>query len=160
MYRSYVSASGETREVGDETLRVLCGSAGFQATSDAEARQSLARLDGEGARLDPVLVIEHEGTLETTWRGVTRGGDSFDWRIVQEQGLASVGQGRLKVASGPKAASMLRIDEPDMDFVALARGMGVQAERATTAEEFKRLFAEAMSSRGPRLIDALVPTLF
>ena len=61
---------------------------------------------------------------------------------------------------GPKAASMLRIDEPDMDFVALARGMGVQAERAITAEEFNRLFAEAMSSRGPRLIDALVPTLF
>jgi acetolactate synthase-1/2/3 large subunit len=61
---------------------------------------------------------------------------------------------------GPKAASMLRIDAPDMDFVALARGMGVQAERATTAEEFNRLFAEAMSSQGPRLIDALVPTLF
>jgi acetolactate synthase-1/2/3 large subunit len=61
---------------------------------------------------------------------------------------------------GPKAASMLRIDEPDMDFVALARGMGVQAERATTAEEFNQLFAEAMSSKGPRLIDAWVPTLF
>jgi acetolactate synthase-1/2/3 large subunit len=61
---------------------------------------------------------------------------------------------------GPKAASMLRIDEPDMDFVALARGMGVQAERATTAEEFNALFAAAMESRGPRLIDALVPTLF
>ena len=25
---------------------------------------------------------------------------------------------------GPKAASMLRIDGPDLDFVALARGMG------------------------------------
>tara|TARA_R110002049_G_scaffold221643_9_gene393107 strand:+ start:871 stop:2430 length:1560 start_codon:yes stop_codon:yes gene_type:complete len=61
---------------------------------------------------------------------------------------------------GPKAASMLRIDGPDLDFVALARGMGVQAERATTAEEFNELFAEAMNSRGPRLIDAMVPTLF
>jgi acetolactate synthase I/II/III large subunit len=61
---------------------------------------------------------------------------------------------------GPKAASMLRIDGPDLDFVSLARGMGVQAERATTAEEFNALFAEAMNSRGPRLIDAMVPTLF
>ncbi|MCB1689725.1 MAG: acetolactate synthase large subunit [Halioglobus sp.] len=61
---------------------------------------------------------------------------------------------------GPKAASMLRIDGPDLDFVSMARGMGVQAERATTAEEFNRLFAEAMNSSGPRLIDAIVPTLF
>tara|TARA_R110002072_G_scaffold1589_8_gene13395 strand:- start:45 stop:1604 length:1560 start_codon:yes stop_codon:yes gene_type:complete len=61
---------------------------------------------------------------------------------------------------GPKASSMLRIDGPDLDFVALARGMGVQAERATTAEEFNRLFGDAMASRGPRLIDAIVPTLF
>jgi acetolactate synthase-1/2/3 large subunit len=61
---------------------------------------------------------------------------------------------------GPKAASMLRIDGPDLDFVALARGMGVQADRATTAEEFNQLFADAMGSRGPRLIDAIVPTLF
>jgi acetolactate synthase-1/2/3 large subunit len=36
----------------------------------------------------------------------------------------------------------------------------VQAERATTAEEFNSLFAEAMAAKGPRLIDALVPTLF
>jgi len=61
---------------------------------------------------------------------------------------------------GPKAASTLRIDGPDLDFVALARGMGVQAERATTAEEFNTLFAEAMAAKGPRLIDAMVPTLF
>ena len=61
---------------------------------------------------------------------------------------------------GPKAASMLNIGGPDMDFVAIARGMGVQAARATTAEEFNTLFAAAMAAKGPRLIDALVPTLF
>ncbi len=61
---------------------------------------------------------------------------------------------------GPKAASMLNIGSPDMDFVAIARGMGVQAERATTAEEFNRLFENAMTAPGPHLIDALVPTLF
>jgi acetolactate synthase-1/2/3 large subunit len=61
---------------------------------------------------------------------------------------------------GPKAASMLNIGGPDMDFVAIARGMGVKAGRATTAEEFNTLFAAAMAERGPCLIDALVPTLF
>lgn len=61
---------------------------------------------------------------------------------------------------GPKAASTLRIDDPRLDFVALARGMGVPADCATTAEEFNALFGAAMQQKGPRLIDALVPTLF
>ncbi|QFU75306.1 acetolactate synthase large subunit [Halioglobus maricola] len=61
---------------------------------------------------------------------------------------------------GPSAASTLDIGNPDMDFVAMAQGMGVQAARATTAEEFNALFSEAMSQQGPRLIDAIVPTVF
>ena len=59
---------------------------------------------------------------------------------------------------GPKAASMLDIGSPDMDFAAMAQGMGVKATRAATAEEFNQQFAEAMSEPGPRLIDAMVPT--
>jgi len=61
---------------------------------------------------------------------------------------------------GPKAASTLAIGGPDLDFVALARGMGVQADRATTAEEFNRLFEAGMREPGPRLIDAVVPPVF
>jgi acetolactate synthase-1/2/3 large subunit len=59
---------------------------------------------------------------------------------------------------GPKAASMLDIGSPDMDFVAIAEGMGVKATRATTAEEFNEQFAAAMEQTGPCLIDAIVPT--
>jgi acetolactate synthase-1/2/3 large subunit len=47
-----------------------------------------------------------------------------------------------------------------MDFVAMARGMGVQATRASTLEEFNTQLDEALHARGPRLIDAIVPTLF
>ncbi|MEP5567435.1 MAG: acetolactate synthase large subunit [Halioglobus sp.] len=61
---------------------------------------------------------------------------------------------------GPSAASTLDIGNPDMDFVALATGMGVPATRATTAEEFNAQFADAMTHPGPRLIDAVVPTIF
>ncbi len=61
---------------------------------------------------------------------------------------------------GPKAAGVLDIGSPDLDFVALARGMGVPATRATTAEEFNAQFEQAVRARGPRLIDAIVPTLF
>jgi acetolactate synthase-1/2/3 large subunit len=60
---------------------------------------------------------------------------------------------------GPKAASTLDIGGPDMDFVAMAKGMGVQATRATTAEEFNAQFEQAMQSKGPRLIDAIVPPM-
>jgi len=61
---------------------------------------------------------------------------------------------------GPKAASTLDIGGPDMDFVAMAQGMGVQASRASTIEEFNSQFELAMQAKGPRLIDAMVPTLF
>ena len=61
---------------------------------------------------------------------------------------------------GPKAASMLDIGSPDMDFVSIAQGMGVAATRATTAEEFSTQLSKAIHGPGPHLIDALVPTLF
>ena len=60
---------------------------------------------------------------------------------------------------GPNAASMLDIGKPDMDFVAMAQGMGVKATRATTADEFNSQFEQAMRGSGPRLIDAHVPSL-
>ena len=59
---------------------------------------------------------------------------------------------------GPKAASMLDIGKPDMNFAAMAEGMGVRASRATTAEEFNDQFAAAMEQRGPVLIDAVIPS--
>jgi acetolactate synthase-1/2/3 large subunit len=61
---------------------------------------------------------------------------------------------------GPNAASTLDIGGPDMDFVAMATGMGVPATRATTAKEFNEQFEAAVQGKGPRLIDAMVPTLF
>ncbi len=60
---------------------------------------------------------------------------------------------------GKKAASMMDIGNPSMDFVAMARGFGMQASRATTAEEFSTQLAEAIQTEGPRLIDAVVPCL-
>ena len=61
---------------------------------------------------------------------------------------------------GPKAASLLSIGDPDIDFVAIANGMGVSATRATTAAAFNAQLEAAINTPGPHLIDALVPTLF
>lgn len=66
--------------------------------------------------------------------------------------LARVGAGQPT----PKTLSMLDLARPDLDFVALASGMGVPATRATTAEEFDAQLAAAMHARGPRLIEAMV----
>ena len=66
--------------------------------------------------------------------------------------LARVGAGQPT----PKTLSMLDLSHPDLDFVSLAQGMGVKAGRASTAEEFEALFAEAIAARGPCLIEAVV----
>ena len=60
---------------------------------------------------------------------------------------------------GPKAASTLDIGNPNMSFVEIAEGMGVPATQASTAEEFDQQFADAVSSAGPRLIEALTPPI-
>lgn len=57
---------------------------------------------------------------------------------------------------GRNARRMLEIDEPALDWCALARGMGVEAGRAETAEAFVRLLDAALSRRGPFLIEAMI----
>jgi acetolactate synthase-1/2/3 large subunit len=56
---------------------------------------------------------------------------------------------------GPKTLAMLDLHDPVLDFVKLAQGMGVEASRAETTTEFAAQFAEAMQTRGPRLIEAV-----
>jgi acetolactate synthase-1/2/3 large subunit len=54
---------------------------------------------------------------------------------------------------GQRALDMLRIDRPTLDFVALAKGMGVAARAVATADELVVALAEAIPERGPRLIE-------
>ncbi len=57
---------------------------------------------------------------------------------------------------GRKALDMLEIGRPDLDWVSLARGMGVEAERATTNAEFVRQLRAGLASEGPYLIEAVI----
>jgi acetolactate synthase-1/2/3 large subunit len=59
-------------------------------------------------------------------------------------------------ARGPKAMSMLDLHDPALDWIKLAEGMGVEASRAETREEFQAQFVSAMKTRGPRLIEAVM----
>jgi acetolactate synthase-1/2/3 large subunit len=57
---------------------------------------------------------------------------------------------------GRTALDMLEIGRPDLDWVALARGMGVEAGRATTNAEFVRELRAGLASDGPYLIEAVI----
>jgi acetolactate synthase I/II/III large subunit len=55
--------------------------------------------------------------------------------------------------AGPKALSMLDLHDPTLDWLSLAAGLGLEASRATTIEEFSDQFGRAMREHGPRLIE-------
>lgn len=55
---------------------------------------------------------------------------------------------------GRKAMDMLQLDRPDLDWVALATGMGVPAIRVTDAESFNRALARSFATPGPYVIEA------
>ncbi|MCV0397187.1 MAG: acetolactate synthase large subunit [Rhizobiaceae bacterium] len=57
---------------------------------------------------------------------------------------------------GRNARRMLEIDDPALDWCSLARGMGVEAARAETADEFVRLLDAGLARTGPFLIEAMV----
>ncbi|MCB0112173.1 MAG: hypothetical protein KDE53_39895, partial [Caldilineaceae bacterium] len=55
-----------------------------------------------------------------------------------------------------KAQEMLDLSNPTIQWTALAQGMGVEASRATTAEELSDQLAAALHKRGPHLIEAVL----
>ena len=59
-------------------------------------------------------------------------------------------------SAGAKALSMLDLHNPEMNWTQIATGLGVEASRATTAEEFAAQYESAMTNRGPRLIEAMI----
>ncbi len=59
-------------------------------------------------------------------------------------------------AVGEKALSMLNLRKPELNWAQIAAGMGVEASRATSNEEFAAQYQSAMRNKGPRLIEALI----
>ncbi|HBF55625.1 MAG TPA: hypothetical protein DDW72_17235, partial [Afipia sp.] len=57
---------------------------------------------------------------------------------------------------GRKALDMLNIDNPTLDWVSLAKGMGVSAQSVTTAEDFSKSLTNAVREKGPRLIEVVM----
>jgi acetolactate synthase-1/2/3 large subunit len=109
-----------------------------------------------------VLCLEADGsamyTLQSLWTQMREGLDVTTVVVnngsyaILELELSRVGAGE----PGPRARSMLDIGHPDLDFVALATGMGVPAWRATAAEDFTDQLARALATSGPALVEAVL----
>ena len=54
---------------------------------------------------------------------------------------------------GRRAQDMLSIDRPTLDWVSLAKGMGVPGRAVETVDDFNKALAEANAEKGPRLIE-------
>ncbi|HYM33144.1 MAG TPA: acetolactate synthase large subunit [Candidatus Cybelea sp.] len=106
-----------------------------------------------------VLCLEGDGsamyTVQSLW---TQARENLDvttvvfanrsYQILKGE-LASVGAGN----PGRKALDMLDIDRPGLDWVLLAKSMGVDAVRVATADDFGKALGGAIRERGPRLIE-------
>jgi acetolactate synthase I/II/III large subunit len=113
----------------------------------------------------PVIALEADGsalyTIQALW---TMARESLDVTTillanrsyaVLNMELDRVGAG----TPGPRARDMLDLSRPDLDFVALARGLGVPATRAGSAEDLAAQLGAALAEPGPHLIEAVVPSL-
>jgi acetolactate synthase-1/2/3 large subunit len=112
-----------------------------------------------GAPGRKVVALEGDGsgmyTLQALWTMARENLDvtvivlaNRSYQILHTE-LRNMGAG----APGQRAADMLTLDRPHLDWVALARGHGVEGARAVTLDELALNLKAAFSRRGPYLIE-------
>jgi acetolactate synthase-1/2/3 large subunit len=110
----------------------------------------------------PVIGIQADGsamyTISALWSYAREQADITT--IICDNGSYAILQHELTrvgaAGDGERAAKLLDLGGPRLDFVALATGMGVPATRATTAEELADQLRRALAEPGPHLIDAVL----
>ncbi len=111
----------------------------------------------------PVLALEADGsamyTISALW---THARESLDITTVifSNRRYAILDLERSRVGAetaGEASRRLLDLSGPDLDFTALATGMGVPASRATTAPDFAEQLRRALAQPGPHLIEAVIP---
>jgi acetolactate synthase I/II/III large subunit len=152
---SYHLAPGLRRARGHDVLTITGGSIGFGLPTAVGA--AVACPDRK------VVVLEGDGsgmyTLQSLWTMAREGLDvtvvifaNRGYQILRNE-LAAVGVREI----GRNITRMFDVEGPELDWVALAKGHGVDAVRATDMAGFNAAFAVAMAERGPRLIEVVCP---
>jgi acetolactate synthase-1/2/3 large subunit len=57
---------------------------------------------------------------------------------------------------GPAASALFDLQDPALDWVKLAAGMGVEGARVDTLEGFADVFSAAVRRRGPFLVEFVI----
>jgi acetolactate synthase-1/2/3 large subunit len=112
-----------------------------------------------------VLALQADGsamyTLQALWTMAREGCDVTT--VIANNGsyaVLNMELNRVGAAEvGPKAKEMLDLHGPDLDFVSMATGMGVDAVRVETAEDLTAALERCQGEPGPHLIDAVLPPL-
>lgn len=110
----------------------------------------------------PVIAFQADGsglyTLQSLWTQAREGLHvvtllcaNRSYRILQVE-LARAGL----AAPGPAARAFTDLTGPTPDWVSLARGFGVPAERAETAQSLAAALSRALVEPGPHLIEAIL----
>jgi acetolactate synthase-1/2/3 large subunit len=109
-----------------------------------------------------VIAFQADGsgayTLQALWTQAREGLDVVTvlcanraYRILQVE-LARAGIAE----PGPAARSLVDLSRPSLDWVSLARGLGVPGERVETCEALTPALERALAEPGPRLIEVLL----
>jgi acetolactate synthase-1/2/3 large subunit len=116
------------------------------AVAAPERKVVCAQADGSGAY-----------TMQALW---TMARERLDATVVvfanRSYAILNIEVDRVGAALGAKGRALLDLHDPELNWTRIAAGMGVEASRATTAEQFVQQFQSAMASRGPRLIEAMI----
>jgi acetolactate synthase-1/2/3 large subunit len=114
------------------------------AVACADRRVLCLSADGSGMyTLQALWTMAREGLKVTTVVFANR-----DYAVLKRE-FSYLGVGE----PGRRALDMFEIGHPDLDWVSLAKGMGVPATRVSSLEEFSRALREGFESGGPSLIE-------
>ena len=109
-----------------------------------------------------VLCLESDGSgmycLQALWTQAREGLDvttlifaNRAYNILKGE-LANVGAGN----PGPRAIDMLSLDRPTLNWVEIATGMGVEAERVDSGDGLCRAIDRGLAVAGPYLIEVVL----
>ena len=111
----------------------------------------------------PVIALEADGsalyTIQSLW---TMAREQLDVTVVifNNGGYKILDAELERLGSqnvGPKAKELVNLVDPDLDFVKLGSGLGIDSRRVDDAELLTRTLEEALADPGPHLIEAVLP---
>jgi acetolactate synthase I/II/III large subunit len=146
----------------------------FAATVDAAPHDYLTLTGGSIGQAVPVaagaavacpdrkvVCLQGDGgamyTLQTLW---TMAREQLDVTTVifsnRAYGILRIELDRVGAVTSEATLSMFDLSRPDLDWVRLAQGMGVEAVAVDSLDGFGDAFASAMAAKGPRLIEVVL----